>query len=421
MRKERDSSKVNVVSVNMPEMVGVPPDVEVEEEKVVRGVINIPKLSLEDYEVPVDNDLGIKNEVDGAVEYAFVGLGECGGRQVQELYKIGYKKSICINTSSQDLIYCDIPENQKFLCDIGAGGAGKDQSRGESAVVKYSQEIYDLMKRTFGNNPTNIILVAGASGGSGGGGLIPMIMIAKKYLRYLGHVTDLEKRVGVMLTLPTDGESTSLKVATNAFELSEKVSSLAEEGHITPLMIIDNDKIKRLYKGLPVARFWPTVNQSVAGLFDIFNRLAVQYSQYSNFDPTDYRTVIEAGGHCIMGVTTVRDITSGSVDETKISTAIRTNLEKTLLADGFQLTSATVAASIVVGGVKMFETVNGLYDAIEYSFDTLASMTDQATIHRGIYQDNSDVLKVYTIIGGLKRPKERYARLATFARESYPG
>jgi hypothetical protein len=53
----------------------------------------------------------------------------------------------------------------------------------------------------------------------------------------------------------------------------------------------------------------------------------------------------------IMGVTSVKDVES----ETAISNALKKNLEKTLLAEGFDLTTATGAACIVVGGEEIFE------------------------------------------------------------------
>ena len=54
-------------------------------------------------------------------------------------------------------------------------------------------------------------------------------------------------------------------------------------------------------------------------------------------------------------------------------------------------------------------------DNIEYGFDTLAQLTGNATIHRGIYEDNRESLRVYTIIGGLDAPKQRYLDLKSKA------
>ena len=119
---------------------------------------------------------------------------------------------------------------------------------------------------------------------------------------------------------------------------------------------------------------------------------------------------MKSQGCMIMGVTTVK-----SVDhETSIANALKANLEKTLLAGGFDLKTATAAASIVVGGTKMYEEVAGLMDYIEYGFDTLGSLTDGAIIHRGIYEDSKEKLRAYTMIGGLDAPEKRLEELKKF-------
>jgi len=41
----------------------------------------------------------------------------------------------------------------------------------------------------------------------------------------------------------------------------------------------------------------------------------------------------------------------------------------------------------------------------------LSEITGKATIHRGIYEDGRDSLRVYTIIGGLSSPAERLEEL----------
>ena len=70
---------------------------------------------------------------------------------------------------------------------------------------------------------------------------------------------------------------------------------------------------------------------------------------------------------------------------------------------------------IIVGGTELYETVPGLMDNIEYGFDTLATLTGGAIIHRGIYEDpEREKLVAYTIVGGLKSPKKRIEELKKF-------
>ena len=90
------------------------------------------------------------------------------------------------------------------------------------------------------------------------------------------------------------------------------------------LGIIDNSKIERLYKGLIVKQFWPTVNNTISGLFHVFNVLTSNPSPYTSFDPTDYSSVLRCGGVMVLGVAKIKDIE----DEQKVSAAIKSNLEK---------------------------------------------------------------------------------------------
>tara|TARA_R110000824_G_scaffold41627_9_gene123657 strand:- start:8969 stop:10147 length:1179 start_codon:yes stop_codon:yes gene_type:complete len=375
-------------------------------EENITPEFEIPVLDLEEYEVPEEEQDQIQNDHGGAIDYAFIGSGQAGGRIAEQFYKLGYKKTLCLNTAANDLSTVDIPENQKFVLDVGQGGAGKNMDRGENAAIKYQQEIYDLMRKILGQKTEHIFICFGAGGGSGAGSSFALIEVAKKYLSYIG-TENVDKKVGVIMTLPTEGESASPKVAKNSMHVAERISEYAEKGFISPTIIIDNNKIRNMYKSVPVAKFWPTINSTVAGLFNIFNILANQNSQYTSLDPTDYTTILTSGGHMIMGVTTVKEISN----ETDISKAVRSNLEKTLLADGFDLSTAKVAGCIVVGGKEMFASVAGLMEYIEYGFDTLAQLTGKATIHRGIYEDNREVLRVYTIICGLDAPVKRYTEI----------
>jgi len=182
---------------------------------------------------------------------------------------------------------------------------------------------------------------------------------------------------------------------------------MAAEGKISPLVIIDNAKIGMMYPGLTVKGFWPTINNTVSGLFDVFNRLSSLPSQYSSFDQVDYHSIVAGTGCTIMGLTQIDHIK----DKFAISSAVRNNLSKTLLAGGFDLSTAKVAGCIIVGGKHIMSSVPGLQDSIDYAFDVLAEITGQATIHRGIYEDDRETLRVYTIIGGLDKPTERHEEL----------
>ncbi len=369
----------------------------------------IPMLDLEQYEPVLEQELGVEDNIKGSTRYAWLGGGQCGGRLVKSFYDLGYKKVLAVNTTHHDFDLLDIPEEQKFLMDIGEKGAGKDIERGDRAIQQYQQEILHLARQTFSTQVDHIMVCFGAGGGTGSGSVMGLIEIAKRYARYVG-LKNPNKKVGAIMTLPTVGEAGSPLVAENAYEVGTRLSKMASAGEISPLIIVDNDKINRMYPGLTVKSFWPSINNTVAGLFDIFNRISALSSEYTSFDPVDYHSIMESGGCALMGLTKVNEFG----DKFGISEAVKRNLQKTLLAGGIDLTTAKLAGCIVVGGKKLMNSVSGLQDNINYAFDVLSEITGQATIHRGIYEDDRECLRVYTIIGGMDSPTVRLEELRSF-------
>ena len=359
----------------------------------------IPTLALEDYTPQIAKAEGIKDTSKGSTKIGWIGAGQCGGRLVKSFYDLGYKKVLAVNTAYHDLDDLDLPESQKLLLDIGRKGAGKDIARGREAAQEYRQEIIHSVEKIFSDNVDHVMVAFGSGGGTGSGCVIPILETIKSCAKHIG-LTKPNKRIGVLCTLPTEGESSSPKVSKNANEVLAELSKMANKGEISPLIIVDNEKISQLYPGLTVRNFWPTINNTVAGLFDIFNRLSAQPSNYTSFDAVDYQSILECGGACIMGLTKVHSYK----DKFDLSRAMKDNLTKTLLADGFDLSSAKVAGAIVVGGHTIFANTPGLQDSIDHAFDVVADLTGKATIHRGIFEDNKSSLRVYTLIGGLKAP-----------------
>ncbi len=376
--------------------------------------LNLPTLDIEDIDIDEIEqskmDL-VEDESGGAIRYGIVGSGQGGGRMAKAFFDLGYRKTIAFNLAKSDLSHLGLPENHKHhLVYEGASGAGKNHAVSKKAFDDKSQEIFNKYKEIFGDKIDRILICVGVGGGTGGGSVMSLLDTAKRYFAYIG-VENPSERVGVIASLPTTGECASPVVAENSYNRMTELCKEAEAGSFAPLVIIDNDKIKKLYPRLTVKQFWPTLNNTVAGLFHIFNLLCTKNSDYTVFDPADYESIMKTSGCMIFGATTIKDPES----PTSVSQGLRNNLEKTLLASGFDLTSAKGAASIIVGGTTLYETVPGLMDNIEYGFDTLATLTGGAIIHRGIYEDpEREKLVAYTIVGGLKSPKKRIEELKKF-------
>jgi len=184
----------------------------------------IPTLALEKFEVHFQPRTGVKNKGNyrGAVRYAWLGGGQCGGRLVKAFNDIGYGKVLAVNTTNNDLDLLGLPDKQKYLMDIGVNGAGKDMERGRDAINLCKQEVLHCVEQVFGEEFDHIMVCLGAGGGTGGGGATGMIEVAKNYARRIG-LKKPSKRVGVLMTLPTVGEASSPLIARNAYTITSEL------------------------------------------------------------------------------------------------------------------------------------------------------------------------------------------------------
>jgi cell division GTPase FtsZ len=163
------------------------------------------------------------------------------------------------------------------------------------------------------------------------------------------------------------------------------------------MFLIDNSKIESLYKGISPAQFWSTVNNTITGLFQTFNFLSTQESNYTSFDAEDYKTVLSAPGYAVLGVTKVK--TTGS----DLSIALQENFKKTVLAAGMNYSSARQAGCILA--VNNNDLNNISMDDLNYAFDAFNALVGGADVHRGLYGAKSEGTKAYTMVTGLKEDK----------------
>lgn len=364
--------------------------------------IDLPFLPLEDYDVsPLPKD-AIEDASGGSVVVGWLGVGQAGNRIIKSFHDLGYHKAIAVNTCPHDLANIDLPTEQKLLMNIGYDGSGKDMVRGAEAAAHYRQAILHHAERIFGNGVDHLMVAVGAGGGTGSGAVAGLLDALRDGAKRMG-LKRAKHRIGVICTLPTAGEAASPQIRRNAYQTITQLTDLARHGHIAPLILVDNDKIGRMYPGMTVKSFWPTVNTTVAGLFHVFNRLSSMPSPYTSFDPDDYRSLLQTGGCTVMGLTKVVKPTEPNA----LSAALTHNLQKTLLADGFDLTTARAAGVIVVGGSKLMAQTPGLQDIINRAFDVMTDLTGNATVYRGIFEDDKESLRAYTIVSGLEPPRDR--------------
>jgi cell division GTPase FtsZ len=368
----------------------------------------LPALDLEEYEDNIKEETSVLDKNKGSICYAWIGAGQCGGQLVKSFYDLGYRKVLVVNTNRHDLDLLAIGQSHKFLMDMGEDSNGRDMEKGAKAVQQHRQDIFHLSQQRFGTQVDHIMVCFGAGGGAGSGSVVELIDIAKRYARFIGHKNP-RKSVGVIMTLPAAGKIGSPLVAQNAHKVANELSQMANAGEISPLIIVDNDKISKMYPGMATRPLRLSINRTVAGLFDFFNKVSAHGSPYTCFDRLDYLDVIESGGCLVMGRTKVDKLD----DPFSISEAVKNNLEKTLFAGGLDLSTVKSCGCIVVGGRELMAKVKGLQEKIDYAFYILSEMTGEATIHRGIYEDNNDSVRVFTIIGGQNSPTDRLEKLST--------
>lgn len=352
----------------------------------------VPVLELEDFKPPAAKRPSAQSRMIGSRQYAWIGLGAGGGRIVESFYDLGYKKVLALGACEEDLSLLDIPKDRRFVIDLASGADGAKTS--QQAFQRHYHRIFHLCGRKFGSFVDHIMICVSAEdiAGAGAKGLVEL---AGRYNRFI-RLKAPDRKVGIVMTLPKRLSAAGKKAVV-------EVSRMASEGRISPLIVIDAAKLDRMFSPATVKAYWPNINNTFAGFFDVFNKLSNRSSRYSSFDAADYAGIMQAGGCLVMDAVGVKDLR----DPFAISEAIGSSLERTVLTDGYDLSTATTAGCIVVAGKKIMARVKGLQQNIDYAFDVLADITGNATIHRGIHEDNTETLRVYTIIAGLDTPTVR--------------
>jgi len=356
--------------------------------------VDVPDIPIPDEE---EDSNTIEDEFEGAYKFAVVGVGQGGSRLAQTFWSLGYRRVAIINTAKQDLDPIDMPTENKLL--VGGDGAGKKPEIAEEIFNAHREDILDFLKRTFGDEFDRVLVCAGAGGGTGAGGCSVVIEIAHDLCESLGVETRGEgsiAKVGAIVALPSKAEGN--RVASNTKRTMQKVLELKELGALTPLVLLDNERIKQIYPKLPVRRFWGTSNNSVCALFHLFNRISAQESVYTSFDKADLETIF-ASGIITFGATPLRKW----AQPTDVSQAIRDNLKRTILAD-LEPSSGDIAACVVIGNQDVLDELP--QENLEYGFEQLTRILGEgSTVHRGVYSGNKPGMIIYTAIGGLNAPK----------------
>ena len=329
-----------------------------------------------------------------------IGAGEAGGRIAQEFSLQGFSNVVALNTAKADLDGLQLPDENKFLIPVTKGsGAGKDPNVVRRSVDEFYDDVMKFIRSKINENTEFALVCIGGGGGTGGGLGIVVAQIA----------TELGLAAGAIYTLPLMNESTLVFV--NALDNLKEIHANAQQAAISPLIIVDNNKLEKEF--VPTtANFWGPLNGAIVSVIRKFNEYSQKPSKsVSALDRQDLKRLLSTGGVCALG--------NFEVTENFNAQMIDQNLAEHFFMDGFNLKTASACGVIVVGSEKTFQTQTSA-QAISMIFDKVSALLDGGMFFRGVYTDESvKFLRVYVLFNGLALPSEHIDEMMKSVRRGY--
>ena len=327
-----------------------------------------------------------------AVRFGIIGAGQGGGRIASQFWALGHRRVVLVNTTEAD--FRGQTASKKVVLPTGEGqaaGAGKDPSVARVAIAKNGECVRDAIRDYIGEDVDRILITVGGGGGTGSGCAVGLVEIARQFMA--DHGKD-PRSVGLVVSKPKASEGA--QVQDNFADLMVELKKLEKAGKVSPVVVVDNELINKRFPRAGVAQFWQIANSNLCGLFDIFNIISANVSQFVSFDKADYESVLNSG-NLVFGLAKIKQYTTTS----ELCDAIRSNVKKNLLGEEFDLSTATHAAGILVADA---ETLNDLPQAaLDEAMKTLNRVLgNNVTLHQGVYPGNKEGLHLYTLVGGMK-------------------
>lgn len=344
-------------------------------------------------------------------KFAFVGVGQAGGRIAKTFQEIGYSRVCAVNTAIADLAELkSFPDNAKL--DVGQQqGAGKEPAVAAQIVKDKDEDIFDLYTRCWGNEVDYAFICLSGAGGTGAGAYVKAAEVAKRFMREKKR----PNRVGCIMALPKDSEGQ--RSAKNILYSMRQLTAL----NLSPIIFIDNERFKELYgNNVSVSQEKPASNASTAQLLHTFNRLAGTESEDvggTTFDPTDFSRLLDSGVVAFAATNIKKwDL------PTDITTPIRDQLKQNVLAS-VDLSRGNVAGLLYVITGAAWDGPNAVkVGHLDHGTEMMNRMLVQnnSVVFPGIYPAGGETagIKVLAMIGGLPWPSERMQALAVKAGET---
>ena len=211
-----------------------------------------------------------------------IGVGGGGGNAVEYMYGRGIcdVEFVLCNTDAQVLTHSQIPTKIQLGKVLTEGrGAGNRPEQGEAAANESIEEIKEVLSHN-----TKMVFITAAMGGGTGTGAAPIIA---KVAKDMGILTVC------IVSVPArfEGPKRLKNAREGILRLTDCVDSL---------IIIDNEKIKRIYGGLELSAAFAKANDvlniAAKGIAEI-----ITLPGYINVDFADVKTVMTDSGIAIMG------------------------------------------------------------------------------------------------------------------------
>lgn len=323
-----------------------------------------------------------------AVRFGIIGAGQGGGRIASTFWGLGHRRVVLVNTTEADF------QGQQGSTKVvlpthggNAAGAGKDPEVGRKSIEDNGELVRDAIRDHIGDDVDRILITVGGGGGTGSGTAAGLVSIAQQFMEDNGKSP---RSVGLIISKPKASEGA--QVQENFKNLMLEVKDL----DVSPVVVVDNGLISKRFPHLGVAKFYPVANSNLCGLFDIFNILAAQVSEFQSFDKADYESVLNAG-NLVFGLARIKEFT----DASSLCEALRNNVKKNLLGAEFDLSTATHAAGVLVADKETLEDLPQA--ALDEAFVTLNRVLgNNVTLHQGVYPGSKPGLHLYTLVGGMQ-------------------
>lgn len=326
-----------------------------------------------------------------SLNFGFVGTGQAGSKLSAAAYKLGYN-AVAFNTTTVDLEYVELPEQNKILLDYGLGGASKDPEIGHEAAQTHKELIYSALNEKL-NSAQIFILCTSLGGGSGSGSIDTMIDVMRA----------LDKPIVVISVLPMMSEDPQTKK--NALSALAKLSSYVQSNTIANLIVADNLKIESILSDCPSFEFYKIANDAILEPLDIFNTYSSAPSDVKSLDPTEFaKVLLDGSGLSLYGSVTV----DNWQDSTALASAVVDNLTSGLLAEGFDLKQTKYVGVMFLANKKVWSEMPSV--SINYAMTLVQDFAGVPVgVFRGVYESDipEDVVKVYSFFSGLALPDSR--------------